>query len=104
MTEETLKAIEAAIALVEHPEIGKTLVQLGMIDDLSLREADHTVTLTLLLPTLGIPEQVLDFLANSLYMATQSQGWGLEVNVKEMDDAQREHFFSLARANWKGTM
>lgn len=93
--------VQAAIDAVAHPEIDSTLNALGMLHDLTLDESGENVELTLLLPILNIPEQVRNFLAQSLYDAVNAFGYGLRVRLGQMSEAQRQHFFSLAQQNWK---
>ena len=52
------------IKQVMHPEISRTLVELGMVRDIALKDAE--VTLTLALPFLGIPASIKDYLVKSL--------------------------------------
>jgi metal-sulfur cluster biosynthetic enzyme len=58
------KDIHQAVGQVMHPEINRTLVELGMVQDIALK--DDEITLTLVLPFLGIPFSVEDYLVNSL--------------------------------------
>mgnify|MGYP002063702689 CR=1 FL=1 len=79
----------------------RRLMDLGMLRDIQLIEAETAVGLTLVLPTLGIPEQVRAYLLNSLYHAIQPFGLKLKVMLDEMDDAGKQHFFAQAQAAWK---
>jgi hypothetical protein len=100
-TELPRQEILNAITAVEHPEIAASLMDLGMLRDIQLIEAETAVGLTLVLPTLGIPEQVRAYLLNSLYHAIQPFGLKLKVMLDEMDDAGKQHFFAQAQAAWK---
>lgn len=101
-----LQAVHDAVALVKHLEIDNTLIELGMVDGIAIEydegEGKDVVGLTLRLPMLDIPVEVRDHLIQSLYMAVTHVGYGLNVQIVEMDEAERQHFFALAQQNWKG--
>lgn len=93
--------VEKLINLVEHPEIKNTLVDLGMVRDIKLLEEENTVSLTLVLPMMNIPQEVLNYLANSLHMAVQSLGYELKVSLAQMSEPERQHFFTMSQKNWR---
>lgn len=95
------QALLSAISGVEHPEIAATLMDLGMLRQIEYHADEHAVSLVLLLPTLGIPEQVRNYLLNSLYAVIQPFGLKFKVMLGEMDDETRAHFFAQAQAGWK---
>ncbi len=98
----TLQDVEEAFARVEHPEISRTLVELGMLRDVSLDADARQVSLTLVLPMLQIPEAVRDYMINSLQQALVPLDLTLhQVELDAMDDAQRASFFEQSQANWK---
>ncbi len=102
MTEVTQEAIVAAINKVEHPEIASPLVDLGMVRDIIYSPDEKRVTLTLVLPFLGIPQAVRDYLINSLARAIQQFGMDLYVNLAEMTPQEREAFMAKERSLWRG--
>ena len=96
----TQEEIESTIAKVEHPEIAMSLVDLGMIKDVKVDGDD--VTFTLMVPFLGIPEVIRNYMINSVAKAVEDAGARVtEVNVEAMTDEAREAFFNKERANWK---
>jgi metal-sulfur cluster biosynthetic enzyme len=94
--------IRRRLAGIKHPEINCTLVDLGMLRDISIDS--NKVTLTLKLPIIGIPTQVKDMLANSINQALVDLDTRLEaiITVAQMSQEERMKFFSMARANWTG--
>jgi len=56
--------VRQAIGQVMHPEISRSLVELGMVKEIALQGDE--VSLTLVLPLLGIPASIKDYLVNSL--------------------------------------
>lgn len=83
-----------------HPEINRTLVELGMVKDITLK--NNEVTLTLVLPFLGIPVSVKDYLMNSLRQAVMKLGAKIEVRVAEMNQEERLAFLAMEQESWKG--
>ena len=97
----TPQEVMEAINKVEHPEIAMTLVDLGMVRDINIE--GQKVTLTLVLPFLGIPEAVRNYMINSLYKAVQEQGYELvKVYIAQMTEEERQAFFQKERAHWRG--
>ena len=94
--------IQNAIHAVEHPEIASTLTDLGMIRDVEVHEETKTVSLTLVVPFMGIPAAVRDYMIASLTKAVEPFGVTTQVSLAEMNDAERQAFFSKEQANWRG--
>jgi ATP-binding protein involved in chromosome partitioning len=92
--------VHQAVGQVMHPAISRSLVELGMVKDITL-ERDK-VTLTLALPILDIPVFVKDHLVNSLRNAVVGLGVELEVKIAEMNDNERQAFLAMEQESWKG--
>ena len=92
--------VHQAIGQVMHPEISRTLVELGMVKDIALK--DDEVTLTLALPFLGIPASIKDYLVNSLRQAVGKLGVNVEVRIAEMNEEERLAFLAMEQEGWKG--
>ena len=88
-----------ALSQVEHPEIKNTLVDLGMVKDIQV-EGDR-VSLKLMLPIMGIPPAVRDYMINSLRQAVADQSVELDVALAEMTPAERQRFLTLEQQNWR---
>lgn len=91
-----------ALAEIRHPEIDRTLVDLGMIKNIIVE--GKKVNLTLALPLMGIPTQVRDYLINSVGQALANLDASLEVEVDlaEMNPEERAKFFTMAQEGWIG--
>jgi ATP-binding protein involved in chromosome partitioning len=89
-----------AIGQVMHPAIRRSLVELGMVKDVTVEH--DKVMLTLALPILGIPVSIKDHLVNSLRKAVVELGAELEVKVAEMNNEERRAFLTMEQQNWKG--
>jgi len=92
--------VHQAIKQVMHPEINRTLLELGMVKDITLKNDE--VRLTLVLPFLGIPVSIKDYLMNSLRQAVMKLGAKIEVRVAEMNQEERLAFLAMEQENWKG--
>ena len=99
----TENSIHLAIQQVEHPAIASSLVDLGMIRDVVYNSEDKTVSLALVLPVLNIPQNVRDYMVNSLYQALKSVDVELTgVNLDQMTEEERQGFLALEQQNWRG--
>ena len=92
--------VHQAIGQVMHPEINRTLVELGMVKDIVLK--DDEVTLTLALPFLAIPVSIKDYLVNSLHQAVMKLGAKVQIRVAEMNQEERLAFLAMEQESWKG--
>ncbi len=91
--------IHQAIGQVMHPEINRTLIELGMVKDITLK--DNEVTLTLVLPLLSIPVSIKDYLMDSLHQAVMKLGAKIEVRVAEMNQEERQAFLAMEQESWR---
>ncbi len=94
--------IRQKLVEIKHPEIDCTLVDLGMLSNISINS--DKITLTIKLPAMGIPVQVKDMLINSIEQALTNLDTDLEASVTlaQMSQEERMKFLSMARANWTG--
>jgi ATP-binding protein involved in chromosome partitioning len=91
--------VHQAIGQVMHPEISRSLVELGMVKDIALK--DDRVSLTLVLPFLGIPASIKDYLVNSLRQAVMKLGAEVEITIAEMKQEERLAFLAMEQEGWK---
>jgi len=92
--------VHQAIGQVMHPEISRSLVELGMVKDIALKGDE--VTLTLVLPFLGIPASIKDYLVNSLRQAVMKLGVRAEIKIAEMNQEERLAFLAMEQEGWRG--
>jgi len=92
--------VHQAVGQVVHPEISRTLVELGMVRDIALKDAE--VMLTLVLPFLGIPASIKYYLMNSLRQAVMRLGANVEIRIAEMNEEERLAFLAMEQEGWKG--
>lgn len=86
------------VAKVRHPEINRTLVELGMIRDITIK--DNKVILTMALPFLGIP--IKDYLVHSVEKVVTKLSTEIEIKLTEMNQEERAKFMAMAQENWIG--
>ena len=89
--------IRQALAQVKHPEIAYTLLELGMLKDITVEGSK--VSLTLTLPSLGIPVPVKDYLVDSIHQALAKlkvSGY-VEVMLAEMGPEERTRFIIMSK-------
>ena len=96
----TEEDVHKAIGQVMHPEISHTLVELGTVKDIALKGDE--VTLTLVLPFLGIPASIKDYLENSLRQAVMKLDAKAEIRIAEMNQGERLAFLAMEQEGWKG--
>jgi len=89
-----------AVGQVMHPAISRSLVELGMVKDVTL--VHDKVTLTLALPILGIPASIKDHLVNILRKSVTRLGAEAEVRITEMNQEERQAFLAMEQEGWKG--
>jgi metal-sulfur cluster biosynthetic enzyme len=103
-TGQTQADIYAAIQGVEHPAIASSLIDLGMIRDVEFVSKENTVSLTLVLPVVNIPQNVLNYMVNSLYQAIKDAGSELtKVQIAQMTEDERQKFYLMEQQNWRGS-
>ena len=94
--------IQEAIGKVEHPAIATTLLDLGMLKDITVNP-DGKIALALVLPLPNIPENIRDFLIKSIESAAQSAGGELDtVKLALMNEEERQNFLTKEKLYWRG--
>ena len=73
-----------------HPENNRTLVELGMVKDITMKHNEFT--LILMLPLLSIPASIKDYLMNKLCQAVIKLGAKIKIRVAEMNREERPVF------------
>lgn len=89
-----------AVGQVAHPAISRSLVELGMVKDITVMH--DKVTLTLALPILDIPISIKDYLVNNLREAVVGLGAEVEVSIMQMNEEEIQAFLAMEQESWKG--
>jgi len=72
---------------IEHPETAKTLFELGVIKDITIKNRKVSLTLNLPLKR-ALKEEAPDII--------------IEINLKEMGPEEKLKFIKMAREGWGG--
>ncbi len=87
--------VQQVLAGIKHPEIGRSLVELGMIKDVLVTE--RKVTLTLVTPFGKV--SIEDILVNSISETIGRLGAELEINRAVMTEEERNRFLSISHGS-----
>jgi len=101
MTKEILeKDIRKALEQIEHPAINSTLIDLGIIKEISTKE--DKVTIIIAFPFPNIP--IGDYFVNSVREAIEKLGVKPEIKITIMDQEAQKNFLAMEQENWKENM
>lgn len=88
--------VQELLATVKHPEINNSLVELGMIGEVTGDE--HQVVVELKLPVPGIPIEglLVSLISNTLKETVEE----VQVQTSLMSPEEKARFLTLAEQNW----
>jgi len=89
--------VSEVLANIMHPEINYSLIDLGMIKDVDVK--DNVVTLTLNVPFLEIP--IKDFLINDIKEELKKINIDAKINIAQMSLEERTKFMEMSQSGWK---
>jgi len=96
MTKEILeKDIRKALEQIEHPAINSTLIDLGIIKEISTKE--DKVTIIIAFPFPNIP--IGDYFVNSVREAIEKLGVKPEIKITIMDQEAQKKFLAMEKEN-----
>ena len=98
----TKEDVYKRIEKIEHPEISKTLKELGMIGEIKV--SGNKAIVNIVLPMLSVPVILKGILINLIEKSIKALGLELKVEFSEMDVERRKKFFEMSKAYWKGTI
>lgn len=90
--------VRKAMAQIKHPAIDRTLIDLGMVKDITIE--GNKVTVTLAVPFPGIP--IKDLLVNSVREPIEKLGAKVEVKLAVMNQQELKAFIAMENESWKG--
>ncbi len=98
----TLEAIQEAVSKVEHPEIAATLMELGMLRGFAYNAEENEFSFTLVVPFMGIPQTVRDYMINAVAQAAHALGVEkFRVTVEPMNAEERARFVEMEHSKWR---
>jgi metal-sulfur cluster biosynthetic enzyme len=90
--------VRKAMAQIKHPAIDRTLIDLGMVKDITIE--GNNVTVTLAVPFPGIP--IKDLLINGVREPIEKLGAKVEVKLAVMNQQELQAFLTMENESWKG--
>lgn len=92
--------VRQALSDVKHPAIDHTLIDLGILKDITI--TNDKVELTLAFPFPEIP--IKDYLINSVREPIEKLGVEVEIKVTVMNQEELQRFLAMEQDAWKGGM
>jgi len=101
MAKNTLeKDVRKALEKIQHPAINSTLIDLGIIKEISTKE--NKVTIVIAFPFPNIP--IGDYFVNSVREAIEKLGAKPEIKITIMNQEEQKKFLTMEQENWKENM
>jgi len=98
--EKSEEDIRQVVAEIKHPAIDRTLVDLGVVKEITVN--GNKVLVTMALPFPGIPTQVWDYLVNSVVEQIKKLDVEVEVDLTIMNQEELQAFLDMEQESWKG--
>ena len=92
--------IRQVVAEIKHPAIDRTLVELGVVKEITV--TGNKVLVTMALPFTGIPTQVKDYLVNSVVEQIKKLDVEVEVDITIMNQEELQAILDMEQESWKG--
>jgi len=94
------KAIRSILEGVKHPAIDRSLLELGIIKDIAVK--DSKVLITMALPFPNIP--IIDQLVSSIKDPIEKFGVDVEIKQTIMSQDELQRFLMMEQESWKGSI
>ena len=98
--EKSEEDIRPVVAEIKHPAIDRTLVDLGVVKEITVN--GNKVLVTMALPFPGIPSQVKDYLVNCVVEQIKKLDVEVEVDLTIMNQEELQAFLDMEQESWKG--
>jgi len=92
--------VRKALSEIKHPAIDRTLIDLGILKDINIR--NDKVELILAFPSLEIP--IKDTLINSVREPIEKLGAEVEVEATVMRQEELQRFLAMEQDAWRGSI
>ena len=85
---------------VKHPAIDRSLLDLGIIKEIAVKDDKVAITMALSFPNIPITDQLISSIKEPI------DKLGMEVEVKQtiMNQNELQRFLTMEQEGWKGTM
>ena len=94
----TREEVVSELKKIQHPAINYSLIKLGILKDIDLK--DNTVSLTFAFPFPNIP--IADTLISMVSDVLQSKHLKLKYKTRVMSEEERTTFLRLENEAWRG--
>jgi len=95
----TKEDVMEALSKTMHPEINFSLIKLGMVKDIEIKNSEVSVTLVLPFYEIPIKDYLIELIKKSI--ETLDKNLKIEIKTAIMTDEEREKFMNLSREGWK---
>jgi ATP-binding protein involved in chromosome partitioning len=92
--------VREKLGQIQHPAINSTLIDLGIIKEISTKE--NKVTIVIAFPFPNIP--IGDYFVNSVREAIEKLGAKPEIKITIMNQEEQKKFLAMEQENWKENM
>ena len=89
--------IKKILGKLKHPSIDRTLIELGMIKDIKVK--NNKATITLAFPFEGIP--IKNYLIDSVKTPLSKLGVDIEIKTTVMNQKELQKFLNAEQRHWK---
>jgi len=89
--------VRKAVAQMKHPAIDRTLVDLGILKDITVK--GDKVAITMAFPFAGIP--IENQLVGSVRGPIEKLGAEVEVEIMMMSEKERQDFLAMEQESWR---
>jgi metal-sulfur cluster biosynthetic enzyme len=89
--------VQKAVAQVKHPAIDYTLLDLGIVKDITVEGNKVTATFAFPFPNIPIKDQLI----NSIREPIEELGAEVEVKITEMNQEELQKFLTMEQEAWK---
>ena len=90
--------IRRAVAEVMHPAINCSLLELGIVKEIEVKNGNVLITMAFPFPNVPIK----DLLVNSVRGAIEGLAAAVEIKTVVMSREELQKFLALEKQNWKG--
>jgi len=85
------------LADIKHPFIDCSLIELGIVKNITVNDSNVIVNFALPFPNIPIKDNLI----TSIKKALEELGAKLEVKITTMTQEERQRFLDLEKENWK---
>ena len=97
ISEETIRS---TLEEVKHPAIDRSLLDLGIIKDITVKDSKVLITMALPFPNIPIIDQLVDSIKDPI----EQNGVDVEIKQTIMSQDELQRFLMMEQESWKGSI